>query len=228
MTYTTKKILANFLDNDEGLLSKKFIETATILFGQSLAKRAFIESLRVSTRADHYLHNPVIVFPHSMSANNLYDTVSNDVASWYPGHVERVQLGNQDKFDIFRVTRYTYDDSPLMLSQVPVDLYDCIRRHMRMSQESHGGPEVGSSSLFDFGTDLTRSMLARLTTELLYETLYDSVSAQGYNKPANSEELLEYIMSLMIGNRLFDWPRWAGSDGIIHRSDLSDLYAVAS
>lgn len=230
MTYTTKKILANFLDNEDGLLSKKFIDTATLLFGQSLAKRAFVEALRCNDQTSEYFTtDPIIVFPYNPStADQIYNTVYDTVSAWYPGTVARIQSGNQANklFTIYRVTPYTYK------TRTDLNLDHLLTRHMMSSQEALGGPTVplqGHLLHSEADTTSDRKIYAQgLTKELLYESLYDSVTAQGYNRPADSNTLREYIMSLMEQNPLFEWPRWAGEGGIVIKPGFDDLVQASS
>lgn len=243
MTYTTEKILANFLHNEDGLLSKKFIETATLLFGQAPAKRAFVEALAQGcyryNRAEYFLENTLVVLPSLVDKNDhralsteraqVHEHLVERTGQWYPGNldiVQRVDQGN-NLFYIYKLTRFSHQNSP----EERVDIPSLIMEHMRSSAQRLGGAPFRREDYWGFDHETYSSEAIRdtknLLVSLLLETLYDSVTAQGYNKPADGDSLREYIMSLMSDNPLFNWPRWAGEGGIIGR-DKGELMAFAS
>ncbi len=243
MTYTTEKILANFLDNEDGLLSKKFIETATLFFGQSLAKRAFIESVRRCDYVRDFLSKPTIVLLQEHSYNTVIDVTQR----WRPGTVDRVQQGTDTDFaqsrmfSIYRFTPYTSDETQYVnFDHTVID--HIVREHMiesltdeehQMIQEGRLPPIPPLSNAFtssSYAASGSVRLTSQLSRELLYETLYDKVAAQGYNGAADAESLREYFMSLMHGNDLFKWSRWVGDGGLMsqHQSTSSHLVAAAS
>lgn len=243
MTYTTEKILANFLDNEDGLLSKKFIETATLFFGQSLAKRAFIESVRRCDYVRDFLSKPTIVLLQGHSYNTVIDVSQR----WRPGTVDRFQQGTDVEaaqsrmFSIYRFTPYASDEIPYVnFDHTVID--HIVREHMiesltdeehQMIQEGKLPPIPPLSNAFSsssYAASGSVRLTSQLSRELLYETLYDKVAAQGYNGAADAESLREYFMSLMHGNDLFKWSKWVGEGGLMCRypSTSSQLVVAAS
>ena len=242
MTYTTEKILANFLNNEAGLLSKNFIETATLFFGQSLAKRAFIESVRRCNTVRDFLSKPTIV----LLQDHSYNTVMDASQRWRPGTTERIQQGirvfdeSQSRmFSIYRFTPYTSDEiQDENFDHTTIDYI--VREHMiesltdeehQMIQEEKLPPIPPLSNAFSSSSHAPGGsvrLTSQLSRELLYETLYDKVAAQGYNGTADAESLREYFMSLMHGNDLFKWSRWVGEGGLMSRYPDTSMHLVAA
>ena len=245
MTYTTKRILANFLHNGEGLLSKRFIETAELFYGKVAAKRAFIEALRCApTSSKGLLENRYIPIPYSreVDLSQINSFVYDNCSDWFPGRCERLQAsdGSGNRFfNIWQVVPYSassmehpsddqswrwqdlFCEQAVSSRQMALDAEPTLTiDHVTLSQINLSvrtrpyDPERYSRSD-------ARNALS-LANELLFENVYDSVTAQCYNRPADAVSLRRYFMTLMRNNPQFDWSRWSGPTGIVHK-DMSEM-----
>jgi len=203
MTYTTEKILANFLSKEGGLLDKSFLDTATLFYGQKVGKLAFMTAL------DRCRHLNVCVgaypvLPGLHHSGQSSDTMSMCADRWFPGNF-RLMHGDQSShtsaLQVYRGTRYQTDCN---FSENGRSLDALINKMWGYTLEGRRNDERWTSYWENELSDYYR----KAYRYLLCETLYDKVSAQDYTKPADDIAVMDYVDSILTGNPLFNRERW--------------------
>ena len=201
MTYTTEKILANFLSKEGGLLDKSFLDTATLFYGQKVGKLAFMAALDRCRRVN-ICEGVYPVLPRVGSDSVSSDNIRQQAGCWFPADLRLMRSDDgTSPLQVYRGTRYqTYCN----FSDNGRSIDNMINKVWGFNADGQRRNDVWATH---WETGLTASY-RKAYRYLLWETLYDRVSAQDYTKPADDIAVMDYVDSILTGNPLFDRERW--------------------